>query len=158
MHIADKFWTSVTYVVSILTLSPVPESVDRGQVPLLSSTSGIQEDTVAGPIFKPPGGRPAGPGSDFDCDYTRMPGWSPCSTPDNRACWLKDSKTGAEYNISTNYEDTNQTPIGIHRNYTLDITDEWLNADGMNFTEAKLFNGTYPGPWIQACWGDVRAA
>src|ERR1700733_2349497 len=83
-------------------------------------------------------------------------GWSNCSTPFNRGCLLRNDETGEEFNIGTDYEDTNQTPIGIHRTYYLNVTDGWYNADGLNFTQAKLFNGTYPGPWIQACWGDVR--
>lgn len=29
-----------------------------------------------------------------------------------------------------------------------------LAPDGVNNTEGKVFNATYPGPWIQACWGD----
>ncbi|KAI9690379.1 MAG: hypothetical protein M1822_009341 [Bathelium mastoideum] len=74
-----------------------------------------------------------------------MVGWSDCSTSDNRGCWLKNDETGAEFSISTNYEDINSTPTGINRNYVLNITDGWVNADGMNLTEAKLFNNTYPG-------------
>ena len=32
----------------------------------------------------------------------------------------------------------------------MNITDDTVNADGLNFTDAKVFNGTYPSPWIQA--------
>lgn len=39
--------------------------------------------------------------------------------------------------------------------YYLEVEDKPLNADGINNPHAKLFNGTYPGPWIQACWGDL---
>lgn len=156
MHLVDSFWTSITYVVSFLTLSPVQGPSGEEQALLLTSSDALHHENLQGPIFKPPGGRLTGPGSDFTCDYTRMSGWSNCSTPFNRGCWLRNDETGEEFNISTNYEDTNQTPIGIHRTYYLDITDGWYNADGLNFTQAKLFNGTYPGPWIQACWGDVR--
>ncbi|KAI9770556.1 MAG: hypothetical protein M1840_003146 [Geoglossum simile] len=106
-----------------------------------------------GPIFKPPGGRLRGPGSSFTCNYSAMVGFSSCSTPTNRACWLRN-QAGFEYNINTDYEDTSKTPIGIHRTYYLNLADGWINADGMNFTEAKIFNKTYPGPYIQACWGD----
>lgn len=115
----------------------------------------IVPSVARGPVFKPPTGRLKGPGSDFQCDYTSMPGFRLCSNSTNRGCWLTNDND-TQYNITTNYEDTNQTPIGIHRHYTLNITDSWVNADGMNFTYAKLFNNSYPGPWIQACWGDVR--
>jgi hypothetical protein len=156
MYLIDGFWTSITFVVSFLTLSPVQGPSGKEQAPLLTSSDALHHENLRGPIFKPPGGRLTGPGSNFTCDYTNMPGWSNCSTPSNRGCWLRNDKTGEEFNISTDYEDTNQTPIGIHRTYYLNITDGSYNADGLDFTQAKLFNGTYPGPWIQACWGDVR--
>jgi hypothetical protein len=153
MHLIDRFWISITYVVSFLTLSPIKGPGGEKQAPLLTSPDALNP---RGPIFKPPGGRLTGPGSDFTCDYSKMVGWSHCSTPYNRRCWLRNDKTGIEYNISTDYEDSNQTPIGTVRKYVLNVTDDWINADGLNFTEGKIFNGMYPGPWIQACWGDVR--
>jgi hypothetical protein len=156
MHLIDSLWTSIIYVVSFLTLSPVKGPGGEEQAPLLTSPDALHQGNRGGPIFKPPGGRLTGPGSNFTCDYSKMVGWSKCTTPYNRGCWLRNKKTGIEYNISTDYEDTNQTPIGITRSYVLDITDHWINADGLNFTEGKIFNGMYPGPWIQACWGDVR--
>lgn len=30
-----------------------------------------------------------------------------------------------------------------------------LKPEGVLNREGKVFNGTYPGPWIQACWGDT---
>ena len=156
MHLTERFWSCVTYVVTLLSLSP--EQTYRGglQAPLLDTPDG-SHTAQRGPVFKPPGGRLTGPGSDFTCDYSQMPGqWASCSTPDNRSCWLRNSITGFEYSINTNYEDTNLTPIGIHRTYYLNVTDGSINADGLNFPYAKMFNATYPGPWIQGCWGDVR--
>jgi len=29
-----------------------------------------------------------------------------------------------------------------------------LNADGVVNPDGKVFNQSYPGPWIKACWGD----
>ena len=185
MHFIEKLTTTITYVVSLLTLSPFDPPGTEKQAPLLSSNDQLvtpndpswshtdpwpplkgqnrfvdqvvaQEPSVAkGPVFKPPTGRLKGPGSDFQCDYSKMHGFRSCSNSTNRGCWLTNDN-GTQYDITTNYEDTNKTPIGIHRNYTLNLTDSWVNADGMNFTYAKLFNNSYPGPWIQACWGDVR--
>jgi hypothetical protein len=83
-----------------------------------------------------------------------MPGFTSCSTAEDRSCWLRNSKTGFEYNIRTNYENTNLTPVGVHRTYYLNLTDKGYNADGLPFPYGKLFNSTYPGPWIQGCWGD----
>ena len=57
--------------------------------------------------------------------------------------------------MTTDYE--NEKPIGTHRYYELDVTDDTpVNADGVDFDAAKLFNRQYLGPWLQACWGDVR--
>lgn len=147
MRLVERFWATITYVVTFLTLSPVGGPGNGEQTPLLSTSDGYK-----GPIFKPPGGRLTGPGSDFLCDYSNMPGWQDCSALDNR-CWLRNPTTGQVFNISTNYESI--APIGITRHYELNITESWINADGMNFTYAKIFNGMYPGPWIQACWGDT---
>ncbi|KAI1613469.1 multicopper oxidase-domain-containing protein [Exophiala viscosa] len=150
MRLVERFWTTVVYLVTFGSVSPHNDQ----QTPLVASSGGRHPENAKGPIFKPPGGRLEGPGSDFLCDYRNMVGWSPCSTPDNRECWLKNDHTRQEYNIHTDYEDSNQTPLGVHRAYYMNITDGWINADGLNFMEGKFFNGTYPGPWIQACWGD----
>ncbi|KAL8642628.1 MAG: hypothetical protein Q9228_000721, partial [Teloschistes exilis] len=40
------------------------------------------------------------------------------------------------------------------RKYTLDVSEMALAPDGVAFEHAKVFNGSYPGPWIQACWCD----
>ncbi|RGP71961.1 hypothetical protein FSPOR_3076 [Fusarium sporotrichioides] len=102
------------------------------------------------PVFNPP---PVDPGdAKFVCEYPEMEGFVDCSIAENRECWLRHPD-GREFNIHTNYEKF--APIGIMRNYTLTITDESFNADGQNFAEAKLFNKKYPGPWLEACWGDV---
>ena len=156
MHLINIFWTSITYVTNILTLSPFEGPSGNQQAPLLGSLNTVPSGSMQGPIFKPPSGPLVGPGSEFTCDYSSMVGFSSCSTAEDRGCWLRN-ETGFEYNINTDYKDTNLTPIAIHRTYTLNITDEVINADGLDFTEGKVFNATYPGPWIQACWGDVCA-
>ena len=153
MYLSGSVWSSITYVVNILTLSPAPWGYDE-QVPLPINKQ-LHQDAATGPTFAPPGGSLTGSGSTFTCEYPSMVGWESCSTADDRTCWLKNNETGAVYDINTNYEDPTTAPIGVQRTYQLDLGDTWFNADGMNFTEAKLFNDTYPGPWIQACWGDV---
>ena len=180
MHLLEKLTTIITYLASFLTLSPVEQPGIESQTPLLAPNTVLlvpndplpafhdafdREKTFdqpaveelsrpKGPVFKPPTAPQEGPGSDINCSYPTMIGFSNCSTPTNRGCWL--TKDNVTYDIFTDYEDPNKTPIGIHRNYTLNLTDSWVNADGQNFTYAKLFNNSYPGPWIQACWGDVR--
>ena len=154
MHLIDSVWTSITKVTSLLTLSPFTVPGGEEQVPFLVPSEDVSQASAQGPVFKPPSGRIAGPGSDFTCDYSSMVGFSNCSTPDNRGCWLRNS-SGFEYNINTNYEDVNQTPLGVTRNYVLDLAKHSVNVDGLDFPEGKIFNESYPGPWIQACWGDV---
>jgi FtsP/CotA-like multicopper oxidase with cupredoxin domain len=58
-----------------------------------------------------------------------------------------------QFDINTDYEALR--PQGIVREYTLTASDWHLNTDGQDFNNAKVFNHQYPGPWIQACWGDV---
>lgn len=167
MHLLDTLWTSATYVVSLLTLSSINGPVVHEQAPLLVTPNvnhphlgfhdGVREEALPGPIFKPPTGRFTGPGSEFNCDYSRMVGWSYCSKPHDRGCWLKKGNSNDpkdRFDINTNYE--THTPKGVTRRYRLDLTDDFINTDGMYFDFAKIFNGQYPGPWIQACWGDVR--
>jgi hypothetical protein len=148
----QRIWACVTYILNYINFFSFGE---LGQAPLIEVSGHSYDEARSYPIFKPPGGGLSGPDADFQCEYPALKGWSSCSTPEDRTCWLRNNQTGKEYNLKTNYEDTNETPFGIHRNYTIDIADDWINADGMNFTAAKVFNGTYPGPWIQGCWGDV---
>jgi hypothetical protein len=149
MTLINRVWTYVTYLVSCLTLSPIQGLVDQS-VLTIHDPFPIKEGQVGGPVFKPPGGDPK---NNFQCDYTNMKGYKFCSTPGNRGCWLTNPTTKDTYDINTNYEI--RTPNGTVREYTMDLLDSNINVDGVNFPYAKLFNGKYPGPWIQACWGDV---
>lgn len=57
------------------------------------------------------------------------------------------------YETYTNYE--RFRPQGVLQQYNIGIYDNnTLNLDGEIFPDAKLLDNTYPGPWIQACWGD----
>ncbi|KAI1339404.1 multicopper oxidase-domain-containing protein [Xylariaceae sp. FL0016] len=160
MRFFDFVCEAATTVVSWLSLSPVgPEAAAQyplGRLPDLihsaSPPSPIPTTAQDHPVFRPPSTPRDGRDSDFVCDYTEMVDWYDCSSPSNRECWLRHPD-GREFNIHTNYETA--APIGIQRNYTLVVNDGNVNLDGMNFTDAKLFNDTYPGPWLQACWGDT---
>lgn len=150
----DKVWQGITYVLQLISFSPFNVH-GADQVAVLPSPASPTNHPPHYPIFKPPSGDPD---SDFQCEYPQMKGWSRCTTKENRGCWLRNDETGKEIGIDTNYEDTDAIPFGIHRTYYLNITDNsTFNADGMNFAAGKFFNNSYPGPWIQGCWGDVRA-
>lgn len=52
-------------------------------------------------------------------------------------------------------ENVDATPPGITREYFLEVDgDVTLFADGFEKTSGKVFNKQYPGPLIEACWGD----
>ncbi|CAJ2512223.1 Uu.00g052380.m01.CDS01 [Anthostomella pinea] len=161
MRFLETVWKTTTTVVSWLTFSPIsPGDVSQsplGFPDLVPSAAPPAATTVAPldhPVFTPPSTPSNGEDSGFVCEYPEMTDWYDCSSPSNRECWLRHPD-GRELNIHTDYEAV--APVGIQRNYTLVVNDGNVNLDGMNFTDAKLFNNTYPGPWLQACWGDVSS-
>ncbi|CAI6334433.1 unnamed protein product [Periconia digitata] len=93
--------------------------------------------------------RQASPG--FTCHLPDGFEW--CNTEDNRACWMRNNATGQVFDINTDYEDF--APEGIERPYWLEITEGDISPDGMERKAAQLINGTYPGPTLEACWGDT---
>ena len=129
--------------------------------PLEELPWGNDQQTPLTPTYKlrPVGGGPTFPAPNspeddqFQCDYSAMGHeWTPCSTEENRRCWLRHTN-GTEFNITSDYE--NLWPIGIVRDYELNVTRKYLNNDGVGMEWGKVFNDQYPGPWIQACWGDT---
>ncbi|KAK0725030.1 multicopper oxidase-domain-containing protein [Lasiosphaeris hirsuta] len=74
-----------------------------------------------------------------------------CNTATNRACWT----TSPAFNINTDYE-TNTPVTGVTQTYTFTLTEinSWVGGDGRTKTKAMLVNGQFPGPTINANWGD----
>lgn len=143
MKLAERWLAGVLRSLNLLT-SITDGSEDLSQQPLGPQSLA---DYDSGPIFQPPNS-----GGQFQCNYSMgQPGWKECSTPQNRGCWLRGPQ-GQELNISTNYEKI--APVGIVRKYELEVSEEELHPDGFKNTRGKVFNKEYPGPWIQACWGD----
>ena len=154
MFLIERFWGAVTAIFAIVSLSPVQDGIDT-QIPLPVSLQVLPSVTTSQThnnplIFRPPGVSDNHP---FMCDYSAMVGWEPCSTSTDRKCWLKRKSDGKQYDITTNYEE--DAPIGILRKYKIDLSNQTYDTDGMNFPSAKLFNKQYPGPWLEACWGDT---
>ncbi|KAF4629807.1 hypothetical protein G7Y89_g8335 [Cudoniella acicularis] len=145
MKLFERFWTVASCVLNFAAFSSCSDD-GALQRPLQSSQEVIA--IPRGPIFTPPG---HDDGTPFKCNYSSMVGWHECSTPEDRECWLANKK-GGRFDIHTNYEHV--APKGILRKYSLTVTNSSINQDGLLFPEAKLFNATYPGPWLQACWGD----
>ena len=145
MKFGDQCWAFALRLLDFMTLSSLNHR--QTQQPI-GSVSDIHQPNRGGPVFSPPNGP-----DDYFCDYSHMKGkgWHECSTPSNRGCWLSNGTH--EYNIHTNYE--SDTPTGITRKYTLDVSNKTLAPDGWFNPDGKVFNQSYPGPWIKACWGDI---
>jgi len=150
----------VTRLLEITTLSPL-EAVDQSPMRFREPAEHLEHEVVPSMapdsdlIFRPPGRRhDRGEGWEFQCDYSAMTGFRKCSTNEDRSCWLINDATGERYDINTDYE--TKYPSGVTREYFLDVTKSNIsNADGFPFDGATVFNHSYPGPWIQACWGDT---
>ncbi|PVH98835.1 laccase-like multicopper oxidase [Periconia macrospinosa] len=93
--------------------------------------------------------RQASPG--FTCHLPDGYEW--CNNENNRSCWMRNTATGKEYNIDTDYED--DFPPGIERPYWIEVGQADISPDGVLKKAAQTINGTYPGPLIEACWGDT---
>jgi hypothetical protein len=156
MKLVERIWTTVSSLLNILTLSPFNHEPtgEIQQFPLFDQDAHLA--AKPGPIFRPPG-RLRDSDDDFKCDYSGMTGWTSCSTPGTRGCWLEKKSTGEKRDVSTNYELERLTPQGVTRNYHLYVSKakEPINVDGLDFNGGFVFNDTYSGPWIQACWGDI---
>ncbi|KAK7186616.1 Laccase-2-like protein 4 [Paraphaeosphaeria sporulosa] len=83
----------------------------------------------------------------FTCSYS---GYSNCNSDRDRSCWVKNH--GKTYNIDTDYED--DFPVGITRTFDLEISEKVVSPDGFPKV-AQVVNGQFPGPLIEACWGDT---
>ena len=143
MKLVERWIAGVIHAFNIITFSSVSND-DAVQQPLGHLSTA---DYGPGPIFRPPTSPPT-----FECNYKLgHPGWKECSTPQDRGCWLR-GPNGEEFNILTDYEKS--APKGIVRRYELDVSEMALEPDGFKKVHGKVFNGRYPGPWIQACWGD----
>ena len=156
MKVLGKCWVAFleiynTFTFSLTTdISSLESSFEEGKSPFASTRYGYDE-----PVFTAPS---SSRGQSFRCDYSAFDqgNWGDCSESDNRGCWLRNKLDHKKViGIHTNYEDPKEVPMGIIRNYTLDISRKELNLDGITMKDGVVFNKNYPGPWIQACWGDT---
>ncbi|KAI8653708.1 Laccase 2 [Fusarium sp. Ph1] len=137
------------FILCVATFFSIPLGQhDDSQQPIFS----IDQNLPHYPKFP----SPHGPDTvkNFTCRYPDLGDeWVSCSTVNNRKCWLRNKITKKEYNITTDYEKI--YPPGVLREYYLVVDNMTINGDGVFNHEGKVFNQTYPGPWIQACWGDT---
>lgn len=92
----------------------------------------------------------------FTCEYPTLAGWENCNTPNSRDCWLRDTASSqplySQYDIHTDYEKF--WPKGIKREFWLNVSGQTISPDGVLKPLGKVVNNTYPGPLLEACWGD----
>ncbi|KAJ9138645.1 Multicopper oxidase [Pleurostoma richardsiae] len=143
---------------SVATFTPFNPWTEVAQKPFL-------EDSSQSPLLSPPSTpvtfHPEGSSPGFTCVYPELEkqGWISCNTETTRDCWLRDPASVysdySQIDINTDYENPDDTPQGITREYWLNVTgDVEVTADGFLKTSGKTFNDTYPGPLLEACWGD----
>ncbi|KAI4183414.1 MAG: hypothetical protein LQ348_004687 [Seirophora lacunosa] len=144
-------WIAILELFNAITLSPSLDLLHKQQASVADLHTATPQTGHDGPVFAPPA-QPQDPGEVLTCDYSPMgKEWQPCSTPHSRSCWLA-GPGGQQFDISTDYE--TKVPTGITRKYTLVADEMNITADGVLMPYGKVFNQQYPGPWIQACWGD----
>ncbi|PWY93085.1 hypothetical protein BO94DRAFT_564237 [Aspergillus sclerotioniger CBS 115572] len=76
----------------------------------------------------------------------------------NWSVWLqsKNESQDKSITIDTDYEE--YIPQGIDRHYSVDVGMDEADPktpDGRDYRQGKYFNNSYPGPYIEACWGDT---
>ncbi|KAL2022363.1 hypothetical protein VTK56DRAFT_5430 [Thermocarpiscus australiensis] len=149
---AGQFYHGSTPVIQEDFSAMVYHPDDFREVPL--RTGGQEFSYMVGdtPVVGTPKSPQEGVGGGLSCHYPAMRGWEPCYSPKNRTCWLKK---GNQYiDINTNYEDPRAVPVGRVRKYYLEVSEQPIAPDGFTLEHGKIFNRKYPGPWIEACWGD----
>jgi hypothetical protein len=142
-------WACLLQFFNFVTFSTF-DTHGTGQAPLLPDLP--QSKHHNHPIFEPPN---APEHRRFICRYPELTEYEFCSEHDDRGCWLRPKKKRSglmEYNIHTDYE--KHYPKGITRRYQLNASNMTLYPDGCKNSQCKVFNKQYPGPWIEACWGD----
>ncbi|MCJ1467290.1 hypothetical protein MMC07_005914 [Pseudocyphellaria aurata] len=178
MKLLQDCWIALLELFNLATFSTTGRSSLQQALQQPYHQLPLPEHASQPPIFNPPSG-PEDPESTFKCDYSALGSqWVPCSTPGDRKCWLA-GPAGKRFDINSDYETIYPTGITrkVHKifpsiNHCVDLAKDLidmifsqyhlivnenttLDADGLVMPYAKLFNNTYPGPWIQACWGDI---
>ncbi|RDH35383.1 hypothetical protein BDQ94DRAFT_186230 [Aspergillus welwitschiae] len=98
------------------------------------------------------------PSDNFECEYPGLDRHFDPPSRDDRTIWLKKKphRRGKDITIHTNYED--YAPRGIDRHVRVSVTNDTSKPkylDGRDYRQGKYFDFQYPGPLIEACWGDT---
>lgn len=148
---SGQFYHGNTPMVQEFSSGMVYHADDFEAVPLRTGGKEFSYMFNDHPIVGTPKNPQDGVGGGLNCHY-EMEGWEPCYSPRNRSCWLQ--KGDKFIDINTDYEDPAEVPVGRVRRYHLEVSEQPISPDGTTMEHGKVFNRRYPGPWIEACWGD----
>ena len=143
MGFLNSCWDALLLISSYNPLN----GYNRNQNPLHLPQEFPESHSSAGLSFQPQN-------SSITCHYPA--GWTYCGSANNRSCWLKNTgkvSGPSEYDIKTDYENT--WPTGVIREYWLNVSEVAIAPDGYLKPTGLVFNNTYPGPVLEACWGDT---
>lgn len=121
MKLVKECWLALLDAFNALTGTPTDGNQQslgflgwpgRGHVPHIPNHS-VSTEANDPLVFRPPSlGEERN--DTIWCDYRAMgAGWKPCSTENDRGCWLKGPAGTRRFDIDTDYE--NQAPKGITR-------------------------------------------
>ncbi|KAK4184062.1 putative laccase precursor [Podospora australis] len=152
---AGNFFHGNTPLVQEFSSGMVYDPNDFKFVPLRHQGEERSYVLHGSPVVGTPRNGQEGVEGGLDCHYPNMVDWEPCYTPENRTCWIKQKVEGGKHiDISTDYEDPAEVPEGITRQFYLEVSEQPIAPDGTTMEHGKVFNRRYPGPWLEACWGD----
>ena len=132
--------------LSITTYVNVLHGPSQYPLPLPAAPVKDQHPLTAGLTFAPPNAT-----GGFECQYPTLTGWQYCGGGNSQECWITNNNQ--TYNITTDYEDL--SPPGVVREYWLNVSVNAIAPDGYLKQTGMVFNNTFPGPVLQACWGDT---
>ena len=148
MKLFARLCEAISSLLGLTTISPWQDSLLQQPLGGNHVLEGLP--LAVGPKY--PEFSPPNSSEGFLCSYPSMVGWKHSVDPNKRSVWLQKENSDEVFDIFTDYD--KKSPTGIKRRYHLRASQMTINADGYLKTGGQAFNGQYPGPWIEACWGD----
>ena len=148
MGFLNSCWEVLLQVTTYAQSLGLGHDIYQQPLPLPNHAHGPALVPAAGVSFLPQGSE-----GGFTCEYPTLTGYEACNSARDRTCWLKPANgKGFVYDIHTDYE--RYGPQGKTREYWLNVSTQAIAPDGYVKLLGQVFNNSYPGPNIQACWGD----
>ncbi|KAK4615403.1 Laccase-2 [Fulvia fulva] len=151
MGLLNSYWEALLQLATTANLlDGYHSSYPQQPLNIPKHTAGLSDVSAAGVSFQVPG-------TGFTCSYPSMTRHQACNSAKDRSCWLKPlNRKDTRYDIHTQYDMPGDefSPPGITREYWLEVSVDPIAPDGYLKPLGQVFNHTYPGPHLQACWGD----